>query len=190
MDMKLAVEIAERKSVTNWSAREISQETWEILFEAARRAPSSWNHQPARYIAVTESEAKQALCDAMHRCNGWAAKAAGLVVQVARPEDDDVVDGKPYYLYDCGLAMMSLIYQGQVLGLSARQMIGWDEVEVKRILGIPEDYRVVVIVGIGYPSENAVSAAAADAKRHLTAQHKRFAVQHLVTWQRWGGAVR
>jgi nitroreductase len=186
LEIELAPEIADRKSVTNWENREIALETWNCLFEAARRAPSSWNNQPARYIAVTEKEDILKLCSALHRANGWAGKAAGLLVQVAAPEDDDRVDGKDYYLYDCGLAMMSLIYQAQVLGITTRQMIGWDEAEVKSILMIPGRYRVVIVAGLGYPSDSLFSKQMVELKRHLTHQHKRFDMKHLVFWQNWG----
>ena len=184
---ELRPEIAERKSTTNWSPQPISAQTWDLLFEAARRAPSSWNHQPARYVAVSEKTAITALSDVLHRCDSWAKDATGLVVQAACPEDDDRVDGKDYYLYDCGLGMMSLVYQAQAMGISSRQMIGFDEQEVKRLLGIPERYRVVIITGLGYPSTNPLTSALADVKRTLTAQHKRFATEHLVSWQKWGG---
>ncbi|GMA51329.1 nitroreductase [Alicyclobacillus contaminans] len=183
--LQLAPEIAERKSVTNWTDQKISREAWELLFEAARRAPSSWNHQPARYIAVTTPENIRALSDCLHRTNRWAEHAAGLVVQVACPDDDDRIDGKDYYLYDCGLAMMSLVYQAQILGITARQMIGWDESAVKDCLGIPSEYRVVVITGLGYPSVSPLSTSLAQIKRQATCQHKRYALKHLLSWQRW-----
>jgi nitroreductase len=190
LEIGLVPEIAERSSVTNWTTKQISEEVWTVLFEAARRAPSSWNHQPARYVAVHEEAAKRCLCDALHRCNRWAEKAPGLIVQVACPEDDDKVAGKEYYLYDCGLSMMSLVYQAQALGITSRQMIGWEEDEVRSILGIPEKYRIVVITAIGYPSVSPVSEAVAQVKRHATAQHKRHKVENTVFWQAWGGEKR
>lgn len=185
---ELAREIAERKSVTNWTEQKISSEIWAVLFEAARSAPSSWNHQPARYIAVTEPDSIQAVADCLHRTNRWAEKAAGLVVQAACPTDDDQIGGKDYYLYDCGLAMMSLVYQATVLGLSARQMIGWDEHALKACLGVPQPYRIVIVTGLGYPSTSLVSTSMEEAKRHLTGQHKRYDVQHILSWQHWGAS--
>lgn len=183
---RLAMEIAERRSVTNWTDQKLSFETWELLFEAARSAPSSWNHQPARYVAVTEAASIRMLCDCLHRANRWAETSAGLVVQVACPSDDDRINGQDYYLYDCGLAMMSLVYQATILGLSARQMIGWDESSIKACLGIPPHYRVVVITGVGYPSASPLSSSLAQVKRQVTGQHKRYALKYLLSWQQWG----
>lgn len=182
----LLPEIEDRKSVTNWKNLMIRNEHWELMLEAARRAPSSWNHQPARYVLVTEREHIERLAQTVHRTNGWAVNAAALVVLAAAPEDDDRVGGKDYYLYDCGLSMMSMIYQAQALGITSRQMIGWDEEQVKGCLSIPNRYRVVVITAIGYPEETGVTSKLADWKRTLTGQHKRYAVEHTVYWQRWG----
>lgn len=187
---KLVPEIAERKSLTNWTHDKISHDTWELLLEAARTAPSSWNQQPARYVAVTHVANIQALCSVLHRTNAWAAHAAGIVVQVACPDDDNRVDGKDYYLYDCGLAMMSLVYQAQALGLTTRQMIGWDEAGVKAHLGIPERYRVVVMTGLGYPTASGFAARFAHVKRKVTSQDKRYALEHLLSFEQWGESKR
>ena len=65
-------------------------------------------------------------------------------------------------------------------------MLGFDENLVKKILKIPLECNVVVITGLGYPSTSAISSTIADGKRHLTNQHKRFDVEHLISWQTWG----
>jgi nitroreductase len=183
----LLPEIENRKSVTSWTNEPIRKDHWELLLEAARRAPSSWNHQPARYVLVTERhQIKRLSDDAFHRTNGWADKAAALVVLAAAPEDDDRVAGKDYYLYDCGLSMMSMIYQAQALGMTSRQMIGWEEEQVKEKLTIPDRYRIVVITAIGYAEETGLSTKLSDWKRTLTGQHKRYGLQHTVYWQCWG----
>lgn len=187
----LCQEIAERASTTNWTDKKFSKEVWNVLFEAARRAPSSWNHQPARYIAIHDKHAMEAVGKALHRTNHWATSAAGLIVQFADPNEDDRVGGKDYYLYDCGLAMMSLVYQAQSMGITTRQMIGWDEQELKRILQVPEPYRIVVVAALGYPSDSTLSNTMADTKRHLTGQHKRIALDELVSYNKFqGGRVK
>lgn len=187
LKITLASEIAERKSVTNWTKQKCTAEVWECLLEAARCAPSSWNHQPARYILIQKEGNIKKLANAFHRTNKWAANAAGLIVQVANPDDDDRISGKDYYLYDCGLAMMSLVYQAQVLGLSCRQMIGWDEAEVKQQLNIPPHYRVVIITALGYPDHSFISSTSQELKRTLTQQHKRYQSKHISSWEEWNG---
>jgi nitroreductase len=94
--------------------------------------------------------------------------------------------GKDYYLYDCGLSMMSLVYQAESLGIRSRQTIGWDEQQVKDWLMIPGRCRVVVITAIGYANETGMGAKMSDWKRTLTGQHKRYDSEHTVFWQSWG----
>lgn len=186
---KLAKEIEERRSQTHWSKRNLSAHAWELLIEAARRAPSSWNHQPARYILLKDGPSIKKAVSAFHRINDWASKASGLIVQIADPRKDDRIEGKDYYLYDCGLAMMSLVYQAQFMGLSSRQMIGWDETEIKQILHIPEPFRVVVITALGYPDTSAFRQCFQDAKRAVTQQNRRFKADHIAYWHSWKGVA-
>lgn len=187
VENKLAPEILQRKSVSHWNGKKCSEEIWDLLIEAARLAPSSWNHQPARYIIVKDEKNIRALSQCLHRTNQWVSDASGLIVQVANPEDDDCMDGKDYYLYDCGLAMMSLIYQAQIMGLTCRQMIGWDEQQVKQRLGIPAPYRVVVITALGFPSRSVFRSTVQDLKRNLTQQNRRYKANQVFFWEKWNG---
>lgn len=182
---ELAPEILQRKSVTYWSERKCSDKEWGLLIEAARSAPSSWNHQPARYILIKDEKNIRALAQCLHRTNQWVLPAAGLIVQAANPENDDRKDGKDYYLYDCGLAMMSLVYQAQLMGLTCRQMIGWDERQVKQQLAIPEPYRVVVITAVGFPAESFTRSTVQNLKRTLTQQNRRYKATQIFFWEKW-----
>ncbi|WP_162297080.1 nitroreductase family protein [Sporolactobacillus pectinivorans] len=187
VENELAPEILQRKSVSHWNGEKCSEEIWDLLIEAARLAPSSWNHQPARYIIIKDEKNIRALSQCLHRTNQWVSDASGLIVQVAKQEDDDRTDGKDYYLYDCGLAMMSLIYQAQIMGLMCRQMIGWDERQVKQRLDIPEPYRVVVITALGFPSKSGFRSTVQDLKRNLTQQNRRYKVNQVFFREKWNG---
>lgn len=186
----LAKHIVDRKSSTNWSPQKCTKEEWDLLLEAASLAPSSWNNQPSRYLIVQDDSNMNRLSNALHRTNKWAIHAAGLIVQFANPKDDDRVGGKDYYLYDCGLAMMSLVYQAQQMGLTCRQMIGWDEDQVKQLLNIPSEYRIVVITAVGFPSSSFISNGTQELKRKLTQQDKRYKIQHIAAWEEWHGVYR
>ena len=182
----LAPEITSRRSVTTWKPDKLDSKTWTLLLEAARRAPSSWNNQPARYVVVDAKASLQRVYQGLHRANYWAEKAPALLIQVARPADDDVVGSQPYYLFDCGLAMMSLLLQAQRLDIDSHMMIGFDEEEVRQAISLPPDYRIVVIVALGYHAESNVAVKLQETRRRITGQHKRYAIDHLVSRQKWG----
>lgn len=56
----------------------------------------------------------------------------------------------------CGLQLGNLILQAVHRGLFAHPMAGFKEEIAKEILGIPEEYRVIVLIAIGYPDKNEV----------------------------------
>lgn len=84
---------------------------------------------------------------------------------------------------------MSLVYQAQLMGLSCRQIIGWDETEIKKLLNIPSTYLVVIITAIGYPSSSKISQVSQDLKRTITQQHKRYDKKHICSWEKWNGEI-
>lgn len=86
------------------------------------------------------------------------------MVICANPDDDDIKEGQPIYLFDCGLATMNLILQAVHLGLLAHPMIGWNEARVKEVLYIPAEIRVICIIALGYPTSIDVLDARSRAK--------------------------
>ncbi|MBM3957119.1 MAG: nitroreductase family protein, partial [Gemmatimonadetes bacterium] len=83
----------------------------------------------------------------------WVPAAPVVVVYAARPEDDFRRDGADYYLFDCGLSAENLMLQAEHMGLRVHPMAGWDEAAVREALAIPDAYRVVVLIAVGYPGD-------------------------------------
>lgn len=140
-----------RQSARALDPRPIERDKLRKILEAARWAPSYGNTQPWRFIVVEDAAALNGIRAALTGGNVWAKAAPALVVASAKPEDARIVDGKTYYLFDLGMAIENLLLQAADLGLVAHPMGGWDEQQVKRAVGIPEDVRVVVVVALGYP---------------------------------------
>lgn len=142
--------LAARRSLRAYAERPVEPEKLRLVLEAGRWAPSFGNRQPWRFIAVTDRAALERLHRALTPGNAWARRAPAVIVVAARPDDAMQVDGKPYYLFDCGLAVQSMLLQAVALGLLAHPIGGWHEAGVKEALAIPEDVRVVVLVVLGY----------------------------------------
>ncbi|MBI3964299.1 MAG: nitroreductase family protein [Chloroflexi bacterium] len=143
--------IAERASKRALSGRSIEREKVESLVDAARWAPSWGNRQPCRFVVVQDPAALERVRAALTQGNRWAWAAPLLVVLVADPDDEETRAGKPYYLFDGGLATQNLLLQAVHLGLVAHPMMGWDEEQLKIALGVPDPFRVIIVVAIGYP---------------------------------------
>jgi nitroreductase len=131
------------------------------IFEAARLAPSACNSQTWRFVAVTDRERIERLCDEGMRPvvrNPWL-RDAPLVVAGCSQLDlvanrvGTSVTGVEYYQIDLGIAMEHMVLKATELGLGTC-WIGWfREDKVKSILGIPKRVRVSALLAVGYPEE-------------------------------------
>lgn len=79
-----------------------------------------------------------------------------LMALASKPDLDCQITGRDYFMLGCGLQLENLILQAVHRGLFAHPMAGFREDMVKEALGIPEDYRVPVLVAIGYPDQEEV----------------------------------
>jgi nitroreductase len=141
-----------RKSLRSYLDTPVSRETLERVFEKTRWSPSPSNHQPWRFVVVTEPGQKAKFHDALSRGNEWAAKAPVLVAVCAREKDDGVRDDDPvkYYQFASGLATMALLLAAVDEGLLAHPMAGYDAPKLHEALSIPSEYHVMCIVSLGY----------------------------------------
>jgi nitroreductase len=152
----LLPEIANRKSPRAFQLRLVEEEKIQLLLEAFRWAPSSYNKQPWRIVLVTDPAVRERMHEGLMTGNRrWAVRAPILAVIVSRVEADDVRHDNaiPYYLYDCGQAAMSLVLQAEHMGLRCHQMAGWEQGPVRTALSIPDEEQPIVVMAIGYEGD-------------------------------------
>ncbi len=148
------------------SGRPVEAERIRAVLDAARQAPSARNTQPWRFIVVQGEEAIDALVEAAFPGpSAIIGQAPVLIVACARPEDGVTRDGKAYYLYDLGSAVQNLLLAATDLGLVTHLIASFDEEQVKRVLHIPDDVRVVVATPLAYPRAASYDEAAAERLR-------------------------
>lgn len=154
MGPNILAELKNRKSPLVFAERDVEKEKLDALVEAARWAPSCSNNQSWNYVFVYKDDpTRQAFEEALAVGNGWARKAPYLVAVSANPEEDCKNNGLPYYAYNAGLSVMSLVVEAEHQGLRVHQMAGWNESKVKKALGSPERHRVVVLFALGYEGD-------------------------------------
>ena len=119
--------------------------TLERLLDAARLAPSSRNGQQWEIVCVTDRARLRGMVGA---CMGQehVGKAGALLFIV------NVPSAKWEYL-DPAIALDHVTLRAVELGLGTCWIGAFDEREVRRILGIPEDRLVVIGMTVGYPAE-------------------------------------
>ena len=153
--------------------------------QAAHVAPSCFNNQPWRLIAIDDPEILTKVKAAMPGGNYWT-RPAPLIVAVASRRDLDctLADRRDYFLFGCGMAIGNLMIQATEMGLIAHPIAGYNPVAVKEILGIPEDYTLITLVIIGHPSEDL--SGLSDAHRAIElGPRDRKPLESVAAWNRF-----
>jgi nitroreductase len=168
---------------THLSKRPVDLEKINAILDAARLAPSARNSQPWRFIVVQGQEAVEALAQAALPGPGAVVQQAPVIIVVcARPGDDVTIDDKEYYLFDVGLAVENMLLAATDLGLVTHLMASFNEAEVKRILHIPDDVRVVIVTPLAFPLE----ASYHEAAEERLSQRTRRGLKEMAYLNTWG----
>ncbi|OPJ57249.1 nitroreductase family protein [Alkalithermobacter paradoxus] len=151
--MKVLTALNERRSIRSYLNTPIEDEKLSRILEAARISPSAKNRQEWKFIVVRNKKIKQRLLPAVNGRN-FIVDAPVIIVACATEQSFVMPCGQPAYTVDLSIAMSYMILQAQELGLGTCWIGGFFEDQVKDILEIPENVRVVAITPLGYPAEN------------------------------------
>jgi len=152
--MSILTAIKERRSVRKYRPDTIPADVLFRVLEAARLSPSGKNLQPWKFILVKDESLKQRLVEASV---GQSFIAQAPVVIVACGFPDRCYSRMGNYMkswpVDVAIAVEHLILQAQEEGLGTCWIGAFEEKEVKSILNIPDDVRVLALTPLGYPVE-------------------------------------
>jgi nitroreductase len=135
------------------------------ITEAARWSGSSRNVQPWRFLVVRDRERLSALHDAgLPQTRSLATAPALIAVALPIEEGADV-----WQAYDEGRAVERMLVAATLLGVAAG--IAWIRADVaeraRKILGVPDGWRVRTLVVVGTPTEAARAPKAAPGTARL-----------------------
>lgn len=133
------------------SARPIPHGDLRVLFDAARWAPSSFNEQPWRYLCARKGDPhRPALEEALFDGNAYARRASVLLCALVKATRTRDGRPNPAGLHDLGMANMNLITQATAMGMICHPMGGFDRDVIRAAFDVPEDYRPVVMLAVGW----------------------------------------
>lgn len=143
--------IINRCSRRAMSGEPIAQKELMSLFEAARWAPSSHNHQPWRFIyAHRDTPEWERLFNLLEASNQvWAKNAAVLIVAISHHYFEYNDTYSRTHSLDTGAATENLALQGHSMGLVVHGIEGFDYDKAKEMLSIPDDYTIEAMYAIG-----------------------------------------
>lgn len=145
--------IEKRRSIRRYSQRQVDRELVHEVLQLAGQAPSWKNLQPWRFILVDDPEVKRALADCIPEGNpGKPAviQAPCVVAVVGNPDESGVMDDRPYYLVDCGIAFATLMLAAKDRGLDTCFVGYLDETRALDVMGVPSPFRLVGLTPLGY----------------------------------------
>ncbi len=144
--------ISGRYSVRGYKETEVEEEKLRKVLEAARLSPSASNRQDWKFVVVKDQDAKKKLARAAFN-QSFIAEAPIVIVACGTSPKLMMDCGQPTHTVDVSIAVAYLILEAYELGLGTCWIGAFKEDEVKRILGVPKDVRVVAMTPLGYPDE-------------------------------------
>ncbi|MBK9389076.1 MAG: nitroreductase family protein [Bacteroidetes bacterium] len=151
--------IKSRQSDRKYSNKPVEQEKLDRIIEAGRMAPSACNAQPWKFVVVTETDLLAKLAEASSAkllgMNEFASQAQVMIVVIREQANltsriGAQIKRKDYSLIDIGIASQNICLQAEAEGIGSC-MLGWfDEVAVRKTLGITKSKRVELIITLGY----------------------------------------
>lgn len=157
--------VKKRQSVRKYSDKPVSKDVLERCLEAARLAPSACNSQPWSFIVVDSPELKNRVAEAafsgIYSSNSFAKSAPVLVVVITEHSKfiaslGGYFRGTRYNLIDVGVAAEHFVLQAAEEGLGTCWLGFFNEKAVKKILNIPKEKKVDIILSVGYPVDDKI----------------------------------
>ncbi len=153
--------VKKRTSCRKYLDKNIPEEIITYCLEAVKHAPSACNKQPWKFIIVKNSELRGQICKKALLPGvpmPWLQKAPVIVVLCTDTSFfthsfAPVISGVKYHLIDAGIAgeHFVLAAESQDLGTC---WIGWfKEKQIKKILSIPNNIKVLSLISLGYPAD-------------------------------------
>jgi len=125
--MNVSEAIKQRYSCRAYKAEEVTREKLLKILEAARLAPSA---------------------------QGFIAQAPVIIAAVALRPNDVMSCGVPSYAVDLAIAVDHMTLQAIEEGLATCWIGAFRQDEVKKILDVPAEYKVVALLPLGYPVDS------------------------------------
>ncbi len=166
--------IRARRNVRQYTDQPIAREDLERICEAGRRAPSASNWQPWDFVVVTDPDQLVELAKAWPRGGQHIARSAATIAMVgAEPQDQRQQE---LLLYDFGQATANMMLAAADLGIGSGHSAVADQEQARRVLGFPDGYFCVYLIGLGYPADRPLRPLVRPDRRPF---------EEVVHWSRW-----
>lgn len=149
MDVIEAVET--RQSIRQYRATPVPEESLKKVLEAARLSPSASNRQDRKLVVVRDPGRRRELAEASGG-QRHVGEAPVVVAAVATRPAYVMRCGVPAYAVDLAIAVDHMTLVATSEGLGTCWIGAFSQERVRQILRIPDEYVVVALLTLGFPS--------------------------------------
>ena len=150
--MEVFEAIKTRRSVRSYKKDPVPEEKLKKVLTAARLAPSAHNDQDWKFVVVKDSEKRKELARAAHN-QSFIGEAPLVIVAVGLDPEHIMPCEVPAYAVNLAIAVDHMTLAAVEQGLGTCWIGAFSQKEVKRILEIPAQYKVVALLPLGLPAD-------------------------------------
>jgi len=160
--------IKTRRSIRKFSDQPVEPEKLQAVLEAVRQAPS-WSNLQCWHLVIVENQESRdkiselSFVESFFATYGYKtnpaqkalAQAPVVIIACADPVKSGNLHDQQYYLADMGIASENLMLAAHDQGLGTVFVGVYHEEQIKALLGIPDNIKIVGLFPLGYPAGEA-----------------------------------
>jgi nitroreductase len=144
--------IAKRQSVRDFTDQPVSDDKLNAILEAAHTAQSGCNFQPWKFVVVKNAQVRKQLMQAANN-QSHVGQAPVIIAAVALNPSRMMPCEVPACAVDLAIAVENMALAAVDQGLGSCWIGAFSQKNVKKILGVPDEYRVDALLPIGYSKQ-------------------------------------
>jgi nitroreductase len=163
--------IKTRRSIRKFSEQPVEPEKLQAVLEAVRQAPS-WSNLQCWHLVIVENQeirekiSELSFVESFFSTYGYKtnpaqkalAQAPVVIIACADPLKSGNLHDQQYYMADMGIASENLMLAAHDQGLGTVFVGVYHEENIKALLGIPDNIKIVGLFPLGYPAGEAKGA--------------------------------
>jgi len=146
--MSIVELLLSRRSIRKFRKDQIPQDELQKILEAGRHSPSASNMQPWRFIVLTDPKIKEQLS---HR--QWSGFIKDTAVTIVGCAYEGSEYARKWSRVDTSIALENMVIAAWGFGIGSCWVGDFDEDEVRSILNVPNDWKILALISFGYPDE-------------------------------------
>ncbi|WP_024613713.1 nitroreductase family protein [Clostridium sp. Ade.TY] len=155
--------VEKRESIRGYIEKKVEREKIIKIIGAARVAPSACNSQPWKFIVVDDEDKVKSISKCLYEkvigLNKFALTAPSFIVVVSEKRNltskmGELIKKKDYTSIDIGISAEHICLAATELGLGTCMMGWFKENEIKKLLNIPSNREIQLVISLGYHNNN------------------------------------